>query len=145
MSPPSLHFNLSQVKYSTMLLPLLKTVLVWTLLRMGSGGEGWSVNFFDVRVFNAHAPSNQRHHPSASYRHHENLKKRAYEQCIRDVEDGSFTPLLFSVTGGLGRIAPTTTYKRLASMPSSKHDLPYFTTMAWLRCRLSLCFGPPFK
>ena len=31
--------------------------------------------FFYVRVYNPHAPSNQRHHPSASYRHHENLKK----------------------------------------------------------------------
>ena len=92
--------------------------------------------FFYVRVFNPHAPSNKRHHPSASYRHHENLKKRAYEQRIRDVEHGSFTPLIFSVTGGLGRIA-ITTYKRLASMLSSKHDQPYSTTMAWLRCRLS--------
>ena len=33
-----------------------------------------------------------------------------YEQRIREV-DGSFVPLVLSVTGGMGRIA-TTTYKR---------------------------------
>ena len=112
---------------------------------MGSGGR-LDRAFFDVRVFNRHAPSNQRHHLSASYRHHKNLKNTSlYEQSIRDVEHGSFTPLIFSVTGRLGRIA-TTTYKRLASMLSSKRDQPYSTTMAWLRyLSLSLCFGPPFK
>ena len=92
--------------------------------------------FFNVRVFNPHAPSNQRHHPSASYRYHENNPPRAYDQHIREVEHASFTPLIFSVTGGLGRIAATT-YKHLASMLSSKHDQPYSTTMVSLRCRLS--------
>ena len=91
--------------------------------------------FFDVRVFNPHVPSNHRHDHSASYSYHKNIKKRAYEQRIQDVEHGSFTSLIFSVTTGLGRIA-TTTYMRLASMLSSKHDQPYSTTMAWLRCRL---------
>ena len=55
--------------------------------------------FFDVRVFNPFAPSNRHSSLSASYRHHENLKKRDYEQRIREVEHSSFTPLVFATTG----------------------------------------------
>ncbi len=43
------------------------------------------------------------------YRKHEKIKKRAYEQRVRDIEHGSFTP---SLTGGMGPVC----YKRLASM-----------------------------
>ena len=46
---------------------------------------------------------------SSSPRHHENIKKHAYEQRIRDIEHSSFVPLVMSVTGGVGCIA--TTYK----------------------------------
>ena len=103
---------------------------------MGLGGGRFERAFFDVRVFNPHAPSNRRLQLTTCYRHHENVKKRAYEQRIREIEHASFVPLVLSVTGGLGRIA-TTTYKRLASMLSSKWNQPYSTTMCWLRCRLS--------
>ena len=73
---------------------------------------------------------------ATSYRCHENLKKRTYEQRIREVEHGSFTPLVLSATGGLGRAA-TVSYRRLASLLSTKWDQPHSTTMGWLRCRLS--------
>ena len=39
--------------------------------------------FFDVRVFNPHAPSNRRLQLSSCYRSHENAKKCAYEQRTR--------------------------------------------------------------
>ena len=39
---------------------------------------------------------------SICYRKHENEKKRAYEQRIREVEHSSFTPLVLSATGGNG-------------------------------------------
>ena len=87
-------------------------------------------------MFNPHAPTNRQPQLSSCYRRHENAKKRVYDQRIREVEHSSFVPLVMSVTGGLGRIA-TTTYKRLASMLSSKWNQPYSTTMGWLRCRLS--------
>ena len=54
--------------------------------------------FFDVRVFNLFAPSNRHSSIASSYRHHESLKKRHYEQRIREVEHSSFTPLVFSLT-----------------------------------------------
>ena len=86
-------------------------------------------------MFNPHTPTNRRLQLSSCYHHHENIKKHAYEQRIRDIEHSSFIPLVMSVTGGLGHIA-TTTYKRLASVLSSKWNQPYSTTMGWLRCHL---------
>ena len=66
----------------------------------------------------------------------ENLK-RAYEQRVREVEHGSFTPLVMSLTGcGLGNAA-TVCYRRLASLLSAKWDQPYSRTIAWIRCSLS--------
>ena len=102
----------------------------------GFWGGRFERAFFDVRVFNPHAPTNRRLQLSSCYRSHENAKKRAYEQRIREVEHGSFVPLVLSVTGGMGRVA-TTTYKRLASLLSSKWNQPYSNTLGWLRCRLS--------
>ena len=102
----------------------------------GFWGGRFERAFFDVRVFNPHAPTNRRLQLSSCYRSHENAKKPAYEQRIREVEHGSFVPLVLSVTGGMGRIA-TTTYKHLASLLSSKWNQPYSNTLGWLRCRLS--------
>ena len=92
--------------------------------------------YFDVRVFNPHAPSNRQTWMPACYRKHESVKKRAYEQRVREVEHASFTPLVLSATGGLANEA-TTFYKRLASRLATKWDHSYSTTMSWLRCRLT--------
>ena len=92
--------------------------------------------FFDVRVFNPTAPSCRRLQMAACYRRHEEEKRRAYEQRVREVEYGSFTPLVFSTSGGMGRAA-TVTYKRLASLLTAKREQPYCVVMGWLRCHLS--------
>ena len=92
--------------------------------------------FFDVRVFNPHAPSNRHSNATSCYRKHEKEKKQAYEQRIIDLEDSSFTPLVLSSTGGLGPAA-TSTYKRLATLLAGKWNQSYSSTMSWLRCRLS--------
>ena len=60
----------------------------------------WSIAqdaYFDVRVFHPNAPSNRSGSLSLStaYKKHEDVKKRAYGQRIRDVEGGVFTPLVF--------------------------------------------------
>ena len=36
------------------------------------------------------------------YRRHKNEKRRGYQQRILEVEHDSFTPLVFSATGGMG-------------------------------------------
>ena len=102
----------------------------------GFWGGTFERAFFDVRVFNPFAPSNRRPTISATYRQHENLKKRHYEQRIREIEHSLFTPLVFSLTGGLGPAA-STFYKRLASLLAEKWNQPYNSTIGWLRCRLS--------
>ena len=102
----------------------------------GFWGERRQDAFFDVRVFNPHASSNRLSSPGACYRRHEREKRRMYEERIREVEHGSFTPLVFAATGGMG-IAAEIFYKRLASLISERNDQPYGTTMAWIRCRIS--------
>ena len=59
-----------------------------------------------------------------------------HEQRVKEIEHGLFTPLVLSLTGGMGRAA-TVCYKRLASMIALKLEQPYSCTMAWLRCSLS--------
>ena len=102
----------------------------------GFWGDRSRRSFFDVRVFNPNAPSNRKLQLNSVYRRHEKEKRRSYEQRIREVEHGSFTPLMFSTSGGMGDLAATA-YKRLASLLSSKHEQPYSTVMTWLRCHLS--------
>ena len=54
---------------------------------------------------------------------HEMEKKRVYEQRIREVEHATFTPLVFSASGGFGKEA-TTFYKLLASSLAKNWDQP---------------------
>ncbi len=92
--------------------------------------------FVDVRVFNPHAPSNRNTSLEQCFRKHELEKKRAYEQRVREVEHASFTPLVLSASGGLGK-ETTVFYKRLASLLAEKWDQPYHQVINWLRCSLS--------
>ena len=62
--------------------------------------------------------------------------KREYEERVREIEHGSFSPLVFSTTGGMGNTA-TVVYKRLASLHADKFEKPYSEIIHWLRCRLS--------
>ena len=101
----------------------------------GVWGGMFERTYFDVRVFNPHAPSNRHTNLQSVYRKHEQVKKRAYEQRIREVEHATFTPLVLSATGGLAREA-NTFYKRLSSMLASKWDHTYSSILRWLRCRL---------
>ena len=95
-------------------------------------GSRFERAFFDVKVFNPYAPSNRTSTLQACYRTHENIKKRAYDQRIREVEHRTFSPLVFSCTGGMSR-ASTATYKRLAALIAERRDKPYCTTMGWIR------------
>ena len=72
------------------------------------------------------------------YKKNEQEKKRAYDERVREVEHGTFSPLVFSTSGGMGATA-NVVYKRLASMIAEKQDQPYSRTIQWIRCRL--CFS----
>ena len=92
--------------------------------------------FFDIRVFNPHAPSYQNTPLAQCYRKNEQEKKRAYDQRIREIEHGSFSPLVFSTTGGMGTTA-TVVYKRLAAMMAEKYEKPYGQIIQLIRCKLN--------
>ena len=94
--------------------------------------------FFDVRVFNPMASSNQSQNIKSTFLRHEKEKRRTYDQRIREVEHGSFTPLVFSAGGGMGP-ATTIAYRRLAAMLAEKRNINYSQMMQWLRCKLSFC------
>ena len=92
--------------------------------------------FFDVRVFHPNAPSYRKCSISSVYRRHELQKKREYGDRIREVESASFTPLVFSTTGGMGREG-LTFYRRLAEKLSKHNSASYSGTLAWMRVTLS--------
>ena len=58
--------------------------------------------FLDVRVFHPNVPSYRNSSIPFVYRRHELQKKREYGERVREVEQVSFTPLVFSTTGGMG-------------------------------------------
>ena len=101
----------------------------------GFWGGRYEHALFDVKVFNPYAPSYRHTLLPALYRQQENMKKRAYEQRVLEVEHASFTPLVMSLTGGLSKAA-NSTYKRLASLFTAKWNSSYSSVMGWLRCRL---------
>ena len=82
--------------------------------------------FFDVWVFNSFAPTNLKHPLESSYCLHEMKKRRQYDERVLKVEQGSFTPLVFSTSGGMGRQA-TVFFKRLASLLAGKKTIPTAT------------------
>ena len=102
----------------------------------GFWGGGFEQTFLDVRVFNPYAPSNRNTTIEKCFRRHELEKKRAYFQCVKEIEHATFTPLVLPASGGLTKEA-TNFYKRLTSLLADKWDQPYSQTMNWLRCRIS--------
>ena len=93
-------------------------------------------SFFDVRVFNPLSPTYHNTSLAQCFRRNELEKRRAYDERIREIEHGSFSPLVFSTSGSMGSTA-TTVYKRLAAMIAEKNNKTYSKTIHWLRCRLN--------
>ena len=66
------------------------------------------------------------------YRNHENEKKRR----VLDIEQGSFTPLVFTSTDGIGKEC-LRFHSRLAELVAAKKGESYSTTISWIRARTS--------
>ncbi len=93
-------------------------------------------DFFDVRVFHPNAPSYRNTSLSQLYHQHESDKKREYNERVREIEGGVFTPLVLSTLGGCG-LEASNFYRRLAEFISRKEEKPYSITMNYIRCQLS--------
>ena len=58
------------------------------------------------------------------YYQHETSKHCQYEERVREVEHGNFSPLVFSTAGGMGA-STAVAYKHLAFLLSCKWKSPY--------------------
>ena len=99
----------------------------------------WTRNqraFFDVRVFNPFAPTYSNKTLQQCYQMNEQEKKRAYNQRVLEVENGTFTPLVFSAAGGMANEC-SMFYKRLAGLISEKQGTHQSVVSTWLRTKLS--------
>ena len=91
--------------------------------------------FFDTRVFYPLAPSYLAQDLESLHRQNENEKRRTYNQRVLQVEMGSFSPLVFTSSGGQAKEC-SLFYSRLAGMIAEKRNQPKSIVTAWLRCRL---------
>ena len=92
--------------------------------------------FFDIRVTNTNSSSQANLSAERIYAKHESEKKRNYNQRIMQVEHGTFTPLIFSVNGGVGPECERF-HKQVAEKISEKSGENYGHVISWIRCKLS--------
>jgi hypothetical protein len=92
--------------------------------------------FFEFRVFYPHARSYQDQSPLRTYNLLEKSRKREYEQRIRDIEDGDFTPMIMSSSGGMGP-GMSVALKHLAKKIADKRKESYAMVVNVLRCKFA--------
>ena len=92
--------------------------------------------FFDVRVTNTNAASQVAMPIEKIYKKHENEKKKQYNDRVLNNEHGSFTPLVFSINGGMSKECKTF-HKHLADKIAVKTGQQYEHVISWIRCKLS--------
>ena len=92
-------------------------------------------NFSDVRVTNLNSPCYREKTPMKVYEINEREKKRDYNQRVIQVEKGTFTPLIFSTTGGMGPEA-TKYHRRVAELISKKKKEGYTDVIKHMRTRI---------
>ena len=91
--------------------------------------------FFDVRVTHPTADSHMTKSLDDLYKENENEKKRAYNDRVINVEKSSFTPLVFTTTGGMGPECQKLN-KRIAESIALKQKEEYSQVMKHIRCKL---------
>ena len=98
--------------------------------------QGW---ILWLEVFGLHwkrhfLMSNENKALEQMYSDHEKEKKRLYNSRVIEVEHGTFTPLVFSTTGGMSR--ECTFLKKLSKKLSQKSNQKYSDTISFVRRRL---------
>ena len=85
--------------------------------------------FFDVRVCCPNADTYEHLEIPKIYKMHEDEKKRKYAERVNDIEHGTFTPLVFSTTGGMSKEC-TRYHSRLAELIANKKNETYSSTIS---------------
>ena len=136
----------TDVSIEPMLIPLTgekmkyKTANTANDARLDISARGFWVRgqraFYDVRIFDSTAPRQLTKPLSDIHKQHEQEKRRVYNQRILEVEQGTFTPLVFTIQGGMSQECQKF-YSRLATLLSEKRNETKSTTTAWMRTRIS--------
>ena len=98
----------------------------------------WSTferTFFDICVTHPNSPTYDKKDMKQIYDLHEVRKMKKYNNRIIQVEKGTFTPLIYSTSGGWGPQA-TRYHKRLAEKLSHKRGEDYAAIMCYMRTRI---------
>ena len=92
--------------------------------------------FFDVRVYHLNADSYRDLNRKQIYKKHENDKKRQYAERIMEIEQGTFTPIVFTTTGGMADKC-VKYHSRLAELIPNKKGESYSSAISWIRAKVS--------
>ena len=92
-------------------------------------------SYFDVRITHPNAESQVKKSIKEILLDHEKQKKNSYNDRVIHVERGSFTPLVFLTTGGMGNECDRVN-KRLADLIARKKGERYADVVTHIRTRL---------
>ena len=92
--------------------------------------------FFDVRVTNTNSASKHIVKTGKVLLKHEKEKKREYNRRIMNIEHGTFTLLIFSVSSVLGK-EYSMFHKHMAEKTAKKFNESYEKVITVIRCKLS--------
>ena len=70
--------------------------------------------------------------PKQIYKKHENEKKRQYAERVMEIEQGTFTPLVFTTTGGMAD-EYIKYHSRLEELIANKKGESYSSAISWKR------------
>jgi len=93
--------------------------------------------FLEIHVCHPNAESYKQLEPKQIYHLHKNEKKCSYLRCVLDIEHSSFTPLVFTSTGGMGPEC-LRFHSCLAELTANKKGEHFSRTISWIRARTSI-------
>ena len=91
---------------------------------------------FDVRACHRNAESYRDLTPKQIYKKHVNEKKRQYAEREREIEQGTFSPLVFASTGGMAGEC-VKYHIRLVELIVKKKEERYSSVISWIRAEVS--------
>jgi len=92
--------------------------------------------YVDIKVFNPLSKIYHNKNVQAMYRTNEQTKKGSYNTRVLEVENATFTPLVFSCFGGQG-FECKRFYQRINEKLSEKRDVPPSVSMKYIRTKIS--------
>ena len=91
---------------------------------------------FRYKGVSSHVDSYRDLSPKQIYRIQQDEKKRKYNSRVTEIEQGTFTPLVFTTTGGMADEC-LRYHSRLAELLSAKKQESYATAISWVRAKVS--------